>query len=136
MTIHKSTKPLDKSLSGILKHTTPDGECMIWNGATGSNGYGHINYGGKSWTVSRLVMVLSGVNLRPDQYACHTCDNPSCINPDHLFPGTNQENILDAQNKGRVNTAKHGTRSMYHNGCKCSECLSAEASYAKQRRAA
>ena len=37
----------------------------------------------------------------PDNFACHTCDNPGCVNPLHLFDGTNDENVKDMMQKGR-----------------------------------
>ncbi len=43
-------------------------------------------------------------------YVCHHCDNFSCFNPDHLFIGTNSDNIIDARNKGRLNRARGEAR--------------------------
>jgi hypothetical protein len=47
-----------------------------------------------------------GRDLRPGSGALHTCDNPACIRPDHLFEGTTQDNMRDMARKGRGNTAK------------------------------
>jgi hypothetical protein len=133
----KSTKPYyEKSIEGLLKNTSKtDGGCLIWKGAKGSNGYAHAIIGGKYVIVSRYVLQSMTEDKKPKSiYACHTCDNPSCINPSHLFWGTNKENIKDAQSKGRFRIAKHGTRSRYVSGCKCRLCLDAEAEYARKRR--
>lgn len=122
-------------LSEILSRTeiTETG-CMIWTGAKKPNGYGNVYINGKYEIVTRVVMRLSGKELSNREFACHTCDNPSCINPKHLFPGTNRQNIADAQSKGRFPIAQHGTRSKYVSGCKCRLCLDAEAEYARNRR--
>ena len=123
------------TLEGLLEHTEKlENGCMIWKGAKRNTGYGSINWNGISTTTSRIVLELMLGKQNNSIYACHTCDNPSCINPDHLFWGTNKENIKDAQDKGRFPIAQHGTRAKYVSGCKCKECLKAEANYARNRR--
>jgi hypothetical protein len=125
----------EHTLEGLLGNTTRlDNGCMIWNGAKRSSGYGSIQWGDKNTTTSRVVLELVYGKQGNDIYACHTCDNPSCINPEHLFPATNSDNLKDAQQKGRMRTAQHGTRAKYVTGCKCESCLKAEADYARNRR--
>ncbi len=52
--------------------------------------------------VSRLVLEAKlGRSIKPGYYACHKCDNCSCISPKHLFEGSPRENLLDAMKKGR-----------------------------------
>lgn len=126
---------IEKSLEGLLNHTTINNNgCMVWNGAKGDNGYAHAVISGKYVIVSRYILETASGNTFKNKYACHACDNPSCINPSHLFWGTNKENIVDAQKKGRFPIAKHGTRAKYVSGCKCGLCLDAESKYARDRR--
>lgn len=66
-----------------------------------SNGYPHMMQSGKISNVSRVVYSLKRGNI-PDGYlVCHTCDNRVCINPDHLFVGTEKDNAHDMVSKGR-----------------------------------
>ena len=64
--------------------------------------------------------------IQKDLYVCHKCDNPPCVNPNHLFLGTSTENLIDAQNKGRFPKTKHGKTNMYnYHGCRCKKCCEA-----------
>ena len=63
--------------------------------------YGAFGYQKFRTTTHRLAFFLSGRNLLPGQEVCHTCDNPPCANPNHLFAATRSENIRDCVRKGR-----------------------------------
>lgn len=74
--------------------------CWIWTGAITERGYGVIRNGNKfirSHRASYMIYKGDPNNL----FVCHTCDVPSCVNPDHLFLGTCQDNINDRDRKGR-----------------------------------
>jgi hypothetical protein len=58
-------------------------------------------------TASRAALALTiGRPLRPDEFACHSCDNPPCVNPFHLFAGSPRDNVLDSMHKGRARKAR------------------------------
>ncbi len=84
------------------------GECWPWRGSTESNGYGRfamwVNHRTVILRAHRVAAILSGM----DQAHCalHTCDNPPCCNPSHLFGGSLLDNIADRHRKGRSNTAR------------------------------
>jgi len=78
----------------------PKTGCWEWQSAKDDKGYALIWYKGQSRRAHRLSYELF-VGPLPDGYlACHACDNKGCVNPDHIWPGTNQDNIDDACLKG------------------------------------
>lgn len=81
----------------------PDG-CWLWTGGTDGHGYAIIWHNNKARGANRVAWELrNGKPFPPDLLACHTCDNPLCVRPDHIFPGTALDNAHDKIRKGRAN---------------------------------
>lgn len=79
------------------------GECKLWTGYTQPNGYGYVNVGKLKMPAHRLALVLSGVAIPKGMDACHICDVRNCVNPDHLYVGTRQQNMADCIARKRHN---------------------------------
>jgi hypothetical protein len=75
--------------------------CWEWRGASSRNNYGRIKIGGVSMTASRVAWEMYNGAPLGERFALHTCDNPKCCNPKHLFAGTNTDNMDDMMTKGR-----------------------------------
>jgi hypothetical protein len=93
-------------IHGIFGEIQPTG-CMLSSRAKNSRGYAtkrlRINGEGKTLTFHRLVLEHSlGWQLRPEYFACHTCDVRNCINPNHLWSGSRVGNSQDRFKKGRI----------------------------------
>lgn len=76
--------------------------CWLWLGALDKDGYGKTSVDGKSYRAHRLSLAFGlGREIGVGLYACHECDNPCCVRPDHLFEGTVVDNKRDSKMKGR-----------------------------------
>lgn len=86
----------------IFSRTVEVDGCWNWTGAKNARGYGRIRTGGfrKTEYVHRVV-AFAFLGKKDGMCACHHCDNPSCVRPDHLFIGTAKENHGDMIAKGR-----------------------------------
>lgn len=85
-------------------------KCWLWTGSVGGHGYGQIHKDGKPRTAHRLSYQLSVGEIPDGMHVLHRCDVRACCNPNHLFIGSNRENMLDKISKGRHN-APRGERS-------------------------
>lgn len=84
--------------------------CWKWQRSTCNYGHGHIWFDGRVHIVHRLVYALCVGDIPDDMNVLHKCDVPGCCNPDHLFLGTQQDNIADMIAKGRHRFANSGEK--------------------------
>ena len=78
-----------------------DSPCWIWTAGKFRKGYGSIKVSGKSLYTHRVAWVLANGPIPSGLDVLHRCDNPACVRVDHLFLGTNADNVRDRENKGR-----------------------------------
>lgn len=80
-----------------------DSPCIEWWGATSDStgGYGYLYIHGKRVVASRFVWEECFGPIPDGLWVLHHCDNPPCVNPEHLFLGTNRDNMIDMRDKGR-----------------------------------
>lgn len=104
------SKPTDRD--GLIRRicerveVDPVSGCMNWAGGANPGGYGVIGLQGRgTMLVSRVVVLLGGVVLTRGRHVLHRCDNPRCVNPAHLWVGSNAENVADRCRKGRTRVA-------------------------------
>lgn len=94
----------------LIDWTVTDSGCWEWNGRTGGRmGYGEIDHDGRQQPAHRLAYQTWVGPVVPDEVVRHKCDNPPCINPDHLEPGTHAENAHDRDSRGRQGANQWGT---------------------------
>lgn len=87
----------------LLANVDISAETGCWNWTAGKHpkGYGHIRSGGKIKAAHRVSYEIHCGTIEDGLHVCHRCDNPACINPDHLFLGSNVDNMADKIAKGR-----------------------------------
>lgn len=77
--------------------------CWLWTKCKSSKDYGVLSVNGKGRYAHRVSYELFKGEIPADMVVCHSCDTPSCVNPDHLFLGTMRDNAIDKLIKGRSN---------------------------------
>ena len=75
--------------------------CWMWQNSCYTNGYGKFHYMGKHKRAHRVAWILVYGEIPKGLYVLHRCDEKRCVRPDHLFIGTQKENIRDAMQKKR-----------------------------------
>lgn len=103
-----STATLGERIARRIDSGLTDEECWIWRGALGGvkkstgEGYGKFTVNGRQYDAHRVSWELHNGRPVPDGlHILHTCDTPRCVNPRHLYPGTNDDNVADMVGKSR-----------------------------------
>jgi hypothetical protein len=100
-----------KVLARFLAKVDRTGECWIWTGGKRRGGYGETRFNGRTQVAGRVALELFIGPVPDGLFVLHSCDNPPCVRPSHLFTGTHADNAADKVAKGRqVSGNRHWTR--------------------------
>src|SRR5690349_17498383 len=83
------------------KYVVQPNGCWLWSAAQTVGGYGKFKVRGSSARAHRFSYEHASGSIPDGMFVCHRCDEPRCVNPDHLFLGSPKENMLDMVAKGR-----------------------------------
>jgi len=81
--------------------------CWLWEAYVSPNGYGTFSVEGKTQGAHRVSYFLHKGEIPTGAYVLHKCDNTICVNPEHLFLGTQLDNMKDMAKKGRRHSPNH-----------------------------
>ena len=94
---------LTKEIINKIKNNTKKEKCWLYLGHKDKDGYPRMKINKKLCRISRIVYEMNYGSFDQSLMVCHKCDNPSCINPKHLFLGTAKDNKQDCIRKKRLN---------------------------------
>lgn len=77
-------------------------DCLVWTGAKSPTGYGRFLYEGANRLAHRVAWLLRNGDIPQGKRVLHKCDVRCCVNPDHLYIGTQKENYADMESRGRT----------------------------------
>jgi hypothetical protein len=111
-----SMTPIER-IAAFWEKVDKNGDCWLWIGAVQKEprgGYGMVHYDGKCTKTHRISWVLHNGIIPDGMQVLHTCDVRNCVNPNHLFLGTNRDNVDDKVRKGRQTTRNQIIASWKH----------------------
>jgi len=91
----------NRKFTRIFGGDSGNNPCWEWTAGKFTDGYGCFHFEGKEIGAHRVAWMLHNGPIPEDRMVCHTCDNPGCVNPSHLFLGTATDNNHDRDRKGR-----------------------------------
>lgn len=99
---------LGEDLKRYWSKVRKDDECWKWTDSLGGTGYGQFLIFNRKLLPHRISYILHKKSIIPEGLlACHICDNPSCVNPKHIFIGSQKDNLMDCSRKKRCSSGEH-----------------------------
>lgn len=121
------TEPLEVRWRRRVAFAGPD-ECWPWTGGHDTDGRGRVWFNGRNIPATRVALMLMGWAIPAGSFICHTCDNPPCVNPRHLYVGSALTNVRDMDERGRrvARVPKPGARGEKNHNARLSDAAVAE----------